>query len=103
MMIEEIKRIIPAEFSLGNNYPNPFNPDTHLDYSLPKRGIVTLRIYNLIGQEVITILNEEKPFGNYSVKWNGLDHHGNSASSGVYFAELRLDNARRVTKMLLVK
>ena len=103
MMIEEIKRIIPAEFSLGNNYPNPFNPDTHLDYSLPKRGIVTLRIYNLVGQEVITILNEEKPFGNYSVRWNGLDHHGNSASSGVYFAELRLDNARRVTKMLLVK
>ena len=56
-----------------------------------------------MGQEVITLINEKKSYGNYSITWNGLDSKGVNAASGVYFAELRNRNERRITKMLLMK
>ena len=67
--VAEILAIIPSEFALSKNYPNPFNPITHLDYSLPKRSQVRLRVYNMVGQEIITLINEEKQYGNYSIFW----------------------------------
>ena len=101
--VTEILAIIPSEFALSKNYPNPFNPITHLDYSLPKRSQVRLRVYNMVGQEIITLINEEKQYGNYSVSWNGLDKKGRNVASGVYFAELRSNDKSSVTKMLLLK
>ena len=101
--IREILAIIPSEFALSKNYPNPFNPITHLDYSLPKRSQIRLRVYNMVGQEIITLINEEKQYGNYSVSWNGLDKKGRNVASGVYFAELRSNDKSSVTKMLLLK
>jgi flagellar hook assembly protein FlgD len=57
----------------------------------------------MIGQEVITLINEKKSYGNYSISWNGLNGKGVNVASGIYFAELRIRNERRITKMLLMK
>ena len=102
-MIKNLLEFIPNNFSLSKNYPNPFNPVTNLDFSIPKRSNVTLRVFNMMGQEVITLINEKKSYGNYSIAWNGLDNEGLNVASGVYFAELRTRNARSITKMLLLK
>jgi hypothetical protein len=102
-MIKNLLEIIPNNFSLSKNYPNPFNPITNLDFSIPKRSNVTLRVFNMMGQEVITLINEKKSYGNYSISWNGLNGKGVNVASGIYFAELRIRNERRITKMLLMK
>ena len=102
-MIKDLLEVIPNNFSLSKNYPNPFNPITNLDFSIHKRSNVTLRVFNMMGQEVITLINEKKSYGNYSISWNGLDEKGVNVASGVYFAELRTREARRITKMLLLK
>ena len=102
-MLLEILSQIPSEFTLGQNYPNPFNPITRLDYVLPRRSDVSIRVYNMLGQEIITLLRQEQPYGKYSVSWNGLDKYGKQVASGVYFTELKSRNIRRVTKMLLLK
>ena len=102
-MLLEILSQIPSEFTLGQNYPNPFNPVTRLDYLLPRRSDVSIRVYNMLGQEIITLLKEEQTYGKYSVSWNGLDKYGKQVASGVYFTELKAGKVRRVTKMLLLK
>ena len=102
-MLLEILSQIPSEFALGQNYPNPFNPITRLDYLLPRKSDVSIRVYNMLGQEIITLLRQEQPYGKYSVSWNGLDKYGKQVASGVYFTELKSRNIRRVTKMLLLK
>ena len=102
-MLLEILSQIPSEFVLGKNYPNPFNPITRLDYLLPRRSDVSIRIYNMLGQEIITLLDQEQSYGKYSILWNGLDWSGKQVASGVYFTELKAGNVRRVTKMLLMK
>jgi hypothetical protein len=102
-MLLEILSQIPSEFSLGQNYPNPFNPITRLDYLLPRRSDVSIRVYNMLGQEIITLLRQEQPYGKYSVSWNGLDKSGKQVASGVYFTELRAGSIRKTRKMLLLK
>ena len=102
-MLLEITSQIPSEFSLGQNYPNPFNPQTKLDYLLPRNSFVSIRIYNMLGQEIITLLEEEKRYGKYSVLWNGLDRDGKQVASGVYFTELKAKGFRMVRKMLMLK
>jgi len=102
-MLLEILSQIPSEFALGQNYPNPFNPITRLDYLLPRRSDVSIRVYNMLGQEIITLLKQEQPYGKYSVSWNGLDKSGKQVASGVYFTELRAGSIRKTRKMLLLK
>jgi hypothetical protein len=102
-MLLEILSQIPSEFVLGKNYPNPFNPLTRLDYLLPRRSDVSIRVYNMLGQEIITLLEQEQSYGEYSILWNGLDRSGKQVASGVYFTELKAGSIRRVTKMLLLK
>ena len=102
-MIKNLLEVIPDNFTLSKNYPNPFNPVTKLDFSIPSRSNITLRIFNMLGQEVVMLINEKKSYGNYSISWNGLDGKGLNVASGVYFAELRTRNVRKITKMLLLK
>ena len=102
-MLLEILSQIPSEFALGQNYPNPFNPITRMDYLLPRRSDVSIRVYNMLGQEIITLLRQEQPYGKYSVSWNGLDKSGKQVASGVYFTELRAGSIRKTRKMLLLK
>jgi len=87
---------------LEQNNPNPFNPQTTISYQLPVFSKVTLKIYDTKGQEVQTLVNENKSAGNHSVVWNGKDHSGQQLSSGVYFYSLELDNDFSETKQMLL-
>ncbi len=86
------------KFMLLQNYPNPFNPTTTISYSIPKRGLVQLKVYDILGKEVATLVNEEKPAGKYSVKFNG-----SNLPSGVYFYNLRINNFVQSRKMILLR
>lgn len=100
---------LPKDFSLSQNYPNPFNPSTKISYAIPKQSRVTLTVYNILGQEVATLLNgKEKEVGFHTVEWNGADHRGRAVSSGVYLYRIQAEgiNGEKYTqtkKMLFVK
>ena len=100
---EEILSNIPSEFSLGQNYPNPFNPITKMDYTLPKRSRVNISIYNVLGQEIVTLVNEEQSYGYHSIAWNGTDQMGRAMASGVYFTRMVSETFSQTKKMLLLK
>ncbi|MGE5498670.1 MAG: T9SS type A sorting domain-containing protein, partial [Syntrophothermus sp.] len=97
------KSKLPSEFSLSQNYPNPFNPSTVISYSVPEVSFVTLRIYNLMGQEVRNLISEEKSPGKYFVKWNGENNSGKRVSSGIYLYRLTAGNHTETRKMNLLK
>lgn len=94
---------IPTEFSLEQNYPNPFNPSTVIKYTLPKNEFVTVKIYDMLGREVKTLVSRENTAGNYSVEWNGDDNFGNKVSAGTYIYRITAGNFVAVKKMLLIK
>ena len=96
---------VPKEYVLSQNYPNPFNPQTEINYSLPVTGEVRLTVYNLLGQRVVTIVNEIQQAGNYRASWNGHDEFGKSVSSGIYLYNLNVSNGKfsETKKMLLLK
>jgi len=94
---------VPKEFSLSQNRPNPFNPTTSIQYSLPTRSHVVLDIYNLLGQRVTTLVDETKEAGIHQVIWNGKGSKGNTVTSGVYFYRIKADNYSEVKKMVLMK
>jgi hypothetical protein len=84
-----IEYTTPGDFQLYGNYPNPFNPSTHIVYTLSKADRVTLIVYNALGQHVLTLVeNELQSAGMHTVAWHGRDQWGNIASSGVYFYRL---------------
>lgn len=93
----------PKTYQLSMNYPNPFNPETTIKYQLPKANYVSLKIYNLLGQHVRTLVAEEKQAGYYQINWNGKDNQGNSVSSGIYLYELKSSNFQRTRKMLILR
>jgi hypothetical protein len=87
----------PLTFNLEQNYPNPFNPTTTIKFSIPKQSYVTLKVYDILGREVATLINEEKLAGNYEVKFN------KQLSSGIYFYQLKAGNFTATKKLLLLK
>jgi len=101
--IAELTNMIPKHFVLNENYPNPFNPITTIQYEIPNDGNVRLVIYNILGQEVITLVNYEQWAGKYSVRWDGINQYGNQVASGTYFYFLKTNNNQSVKKMLLLK
>jgi len=96
-------RHLPKIFHLARNYPNPFNPETTIKYQLPKPGYVSLNIYNLLGQRVRTLVDDEKPAGYYQIIWDGRDDRGVLVSSGIYLYELRASDFQKTRKMLILK
>ena len=100
---EDILENIPKEYALSQNYPNPFNPITKMNYQLPKRSRVIISIYNIIGQEVRTLLNEDQDYGVHSITWNGVDQYGKAMATGVYFARMSTGSFSQTKKMLLLK
>ncbi|NLT50468.1 MAG: T9SS type A sorting domain-containing protein [Ignavibacteria bacterium] len=106
-----VEKSVPDQFSLSQNYPNPFNPSTMINYSLPAgrqelpmNNMVTLKIYDVLGREITTLVNEQKPAGTYSVQWDGTNSFGQSIGSGVYFYQLKASEGFVETKkMLLIK
>jgi len=88
----------PTTYSLSQNYPNPFNPSTKIKYGIAAAGIVTLKIFDIIGREVSTLVNEEKPVGRYEVNFNA-----SSLASGVYFYQIKAGDFIQTKKLMLLK
>ena len=100
--IKERIDTIVEDFQLFNNYPNPFNPSTIIKYSVPKESFVTLRIYNLLGEEITTLVSGEKSPGVYKVRFDS-NINGNSLQSGVYFYRLQTENFIQTKKMISLR
>jgi hypothetical protein len=94
---------IPKTFELSQNYPNPFNATTVIKYQLPKDVPVNLKIYNVLGEEVISLTNEYQKAGYYEVKWSGTNTIGKDVSSGTYFMRIQAGDFVKSKKMLLLK
>ncbi len=95
---------LPQDFVLFQNYPNPFNSNTMIQFQIAEPSDIRLRIYNLMGNEVRTIVNERnKSVGSYQVSWNGKDNHGIEMPSGIYMYELRAEGFVKRKKMVMVK
>jgi len=92
----------PSNYSLLQNYPNPFNPNTTIKYQIPELSIVTIKVYDILGREVATLVNEEKPAGSYEVEFNPASSIKNPAS-GIYFYKLCASEFSETKKMILLK
>jgi hypothetical protein len=96
-------QLLPKEFSLSYNYPNPFNPRTQIDYALPKDCNVELTIFNILGQKVKTLADEFQTAGFKTVNWDGKDDKGQECASGIYFYRLKAAEFSQAKKMVIVK
>jgi hypothetical protein len=94
----EIEVGVPSQYSLEQNYPNPFNPVTTISYSLKDKGLVSLKVYDILGNEVATLLNEEMESGTYEYKFNA-----SAIASGIYFYTLKAGDFLSTKKMILLK
>jgi hypothetical protein len=99
-MITDVKEVeqLPNKFALEQNYPNPFNPSTTFRYSIPNQSKVIIKVYDILGKEIETLVNEEKPAGTYDLKWNAAN-----PPSGVYFYQIRAGLFIETKKMILLK
>jgi hypothetical protein len=97
--IEEFDNsIMPEGYSLDQNYPNPFNPTTTIEISIPKSEYVTLKIYNLLGQELATLVSEKLKAGNYKFSWDARE-----LASGVYMYKMKTGEFTGIRKMILLR
>jgi hypothetical protein len=90
--------LLPIEFKLAQNYPNPFNPSTNIEFQLPENSFVSLKVYDVLGNEIITLVNEERTAGSYEVEFNAGDF-----VSGTYFYTLIAEEFVETKKMILMK
>jgi len=95
--------LLPGEFSLAQNAPNPFNPQTRIDYDIPKATNVRLEIYNVLGQHVKTLVDEFQEPGSKSVIWDGRDNSGSTVASGIYFYRMDAGEFSLTRKMMMLK
>ena len=96
-------RPIPTEFALHNNFPNPFNPVTTINYDIPKEGRVSLIVYDLMGREVTRLTDNFMPAGYHTVRWNARNQFGMEVSAGVYFYHIQAGEFVKTQKMILLK
>ncbi len=101
--VDDPSEIIPVQFELSQNFPNPFNPVTRIDYRLPGTSHVLLKIYNARGEEVSTLVNRIQSAGEKSVVWNSKNEQGQIVSSGIYFYKIVTNELVQTKKMLLLK
>ncbi|MFC1683083.1 C1 family peptidase [Candidatus Zixiibacteriota bacterium] len=94
---------IPGEYALQQNYPNPFNPETTIRYALAQDGPVRLSIYNVLGQEIVSLVDGHRPAGRHTVVWDGVDAGGRDVSSGLYFYRLQAGDFESTRKMVLLR
>ncbi|MCP4728390.1 MAG: T9SS type A sorting domain-containing protein, partial [bacterium] len=94
---------LPDRYELKDNYPNPFNPTTTIEYQIPEADIVILEIYNIKGQLVRTLVNKTQSAGLYRIKWDGMDSNRRRVASGVYIYSIRTKNYKKAKKMVLLK
>jgi hypothetical protein len=96
-------KAVPAEYSLAQNFPNPFNPTTTIEFSIPQSGNVELAIWNIAGQKVRTLINGQQAAAYYKVVWDGKNDMGETVGAGLYFYKLTSDNFTKIQKMNLIK
>jgi len=96
--VKELQQMVPAKYSLEQNYPNPFNPVTNIRFSIPEAGMVTVKVFNILGQEVTTLVNGYQNAGTYNVDFNAAN-----LTSGVYFYSINTPNFSSTKKMMLMK
>ena len=101
--IPEEDLLLPLTYSLEQNHPNPFNPTTTISYALPEAGRVTIRVYDILGQEIETLVHAEMAAGRYEIEWNPDDGRHGPRSSGVYFYTMECNGFRQVNKMVYTK
>jgi hypothetical protein len=94
---------LPKEFQLNQNYPNPFNPTTIITFALPKNAFVSVKVYDMLGREVKTLLSDEMSAGIHAVEWRGDDNGGTRASSGTYLYRITATDFVSTRKMILMK
>ncbi|MFZ1321992.1 MAG: T9SS type A sorting domain-containing protein [Ignavibacteria bacterium] len=94
----KVETIIPKEFNLFGNYPNPFNPTTNIKFDLPKDVLVSIKIFDMLGREMKTLVNDFKTAGRYTISFNGAD-----LSSGIYYYKIKAGDFEQVRKMMLIK
>lgn len=97
------EELIPEHFEVSQNYPNPFNPATTIRYSVPKNSFVSIKVYDILGREIKTLVNEEVKAGTYKVNWNGLNEYGSRVASGTYFYRVISGSDVVTKKMVLIK
>jgi len=101
---EELENLIPTEFKLGKNFPNPFNPSTTIPVSLPEESDLSLKVYNVLGQEIKTIFNGTRDTGKHYFRWDGTNYLNQQVAAGIYLYRLNTDKGHTfVGKMVLVK
>jgi hypothetical protein len=105
--VDEPEHSSPEDFSLYQNFPNPLNPHTRMKYAIAGKRKdpvpTTLKIYNILGQLVRTLVDEPKEPGTYEVIWDGRDQKGNDVASGIYFYQLKAGEFRQTKKMVLIR
>ncbi|MEK6570874.1 MAG: YCF48-related protein, partial [Bacteroidota bacterium] len=101
--VQVIDNTIPKAYSVTQNFPNPFNPSTTIQYGLPQEVHVRLTVHNTIGQEIATLVDAQQAAGTYSVRWNGKDDRGRTVASGAYFYRLQAGGFVSTKKVLLLK
>ena len=97
------KGLLPDKYYLNQNYPNPFNSSTIINYGLPKGSNVKLMVYDILGREVVTLVNEMQDSGYKSVNWHGRDQMGRKMGAGMYFYLINAGNHMEIKKMILLK
>jgi hypothetical protein len=95
--------LIPLNYELGQNFPNPFNPETTIPYQLGRRSEVSLEIYNIIGQRIRTLVQGVQSPGQFAVTWDGRDDAGKSAATGIYICQFQADEFAATQKLILVR
>lgn len=102
VVLETYEESLPATFSLNQNFPNPFNSRTVIEFDLPQGGHVTMEIFNLAGQIVATMIKDHRKAGHYQIRWDGKDDNGRALASGVYLYRLQFDGAHQATRKLVM-
>ena len=94
--------VLPQKWTLGQNYPNPFNPSTIIPYQVPTAAPVRLEVFNVLGQKVATLVDEERPAGVHTAVWNATDAVGRAVGAGVYFYRLRSTGQPTLTRRMVL-
>ena len=99
-----IDQIVPSEFALGKNFPNPFNPSTTISLMIPERSEITLKVFNILGQEITTLYQGNLDAGIHFFRWNGINVEGHQAPSGIYIYAMSTAHGHQlVRKMVLIR
>jgi hypothetical protein len=97
----KLTEVVPREFSLRQNYPNPFNPNTTIPFTLPIDAYVTIKVYNILGEEVCVLLSKNMETGKHYLHWDGEDKNGNPVTSGIYIYQMLTDKGKQFSKKMM--